>query len=50
MKELEARINKNVIDRYSNLKEIKTIVAKKLSDIGEDGFLVVQTQDVRING
>jgi len=39
---------------YSNieyyLKEIKNIVAQKLPNINKDGFLVVQTQDVRIDG
>jgi len=99
-KDFEERLNKNVIDRYSNgkgystiifishnnreskftgrgekekisllfikspflnnstsyssienyLKELKNIIAQKLPNIDKDGFLVVQTQDVRING
>jgi len=99
-KDFEERLNKNVIDRYSNgkgystitfishnsreskftgrgekekisllfikspflnnntsysrienyLKEIKSIITQKLPNINKDGFLVVQTQDVRING
>ncbi len=32
------------------LKEIKKIVEQKLPIINKDGFLVIQTQDVRING
>jgi len=32
------------------LKEMKNIVAKKLLNINRDGFLVIQTQDVRIGG
>jgi hypothetical protein len=39
---------------YSNieyyLKEIERIVEKDLLDISNDGFLVIQTQDVRIDG
>lgn len=99
-KDFEERLNKNVIDRYSNgkgystitfvshsnndvnfierekqkgnsllfirspflrnnpsysnikyyLKEIERIVEKDLPDISKGGFLVVQTQDVRIDG
>jgi hypothetical protein len=39
---------------YSNieyyLKEIKNIVGQQLPNINKDGFLVIQTQDVRIDG
>jgi len=99
-KDFEERLNKNVIDRYSNecdysiitfishngrenkvtrkkekekikllfikspflnnspsyssieyyLKEIKNIAAQELPNINKDGFLVVQTQDIRIDG
>ena len=99
-KDFEERLNKNVIDRYSNgsdystitfishnnkgikftekkkegkirllfikspflnnspsysnieyyLKEIKNIVIQQLPNINKDGFLVIQTQDVRIDG
>jgi len=39
---------------YSNikyyLKEIKNIVNQELPNINKDGFLVIQTQDVRIDG
>ena len=39
---------------YSNieqyLKEIKEIVSRELPDISKGGFLVIQTQDARING
>ncbi len=99
-KDFEARLNKNVIDRYSNgknysiitfisqrkneiksdkvniqegnellfikspflnsnlsyscienyLKEIKKIVNQKIANINKGGFVVIQTQDVRING
>ncbi len=36
------------IKRY--LEEIKKVTEEKLSDIKENGFLAIQTQDVRING
>jgi DNA modification methylase len=93
-KDFEECLDKNVIDRYSNivfishskndtkftekkeqkgnrllfiklpfldnspsrssaecyLKEIRKIVAQRLPNISKDGFLVVQTQDVRIDG
>jgi len=99
-KGFEERLNKNVIDRYSNgggystisfvshtsrdikftgrkekekikllfikspflnnspsysnieyyLKEIKNIIEQQLPNINKDGFLIVQTQDVRIEG
>jgi hypothetical protein len=32
------------------LKETKEIVNRELPDINKSGFLVIQTQDVRING
>ncbi len=98
-KDFEERLNKNVIDRYSNgkgystitfvshrknamksiegniqkgnellfikspflnsnpsyscidyyLKETKEIVNRELSNINKDGFVVIQTQDVRVN-
>lgn len=39
---------------YSNIKfylqEIKKIINRELSQINKDGFLIIQTQDVRING
>ncbi len=99
-RDFEERLNKNVIDRYSNrkgystitfvshsknetnfternkqkgtellfikspflnnspsrstieyyLKEIKTILGQRLPNVSDEGFLVVQTQDVRIDG
>lgn len=39
---------------YSNIKsyleKIKEIINRELSQINKDGFLVIQTQDIRING